>query len=118
MASITFDKFHVIKMMLDVLDKVRRKEAREQEILKGTKYLWLYNRKNLTEDKEVELKAMLQQNKSLATVYQLKENLKIFYSFTSREEAEKYLKIRCESAIASKIPIVIEFVKTIRRHWD
>lgn len=38
---IVFDHFHVIKIMNDVLDKIRRKEARENEILKHIRYAWL-----------------------------------------------------------------------------
>ncbi len=116
-ANIVFDKFHVIKMMLEVLDDVRRKEAKEQVLLRWSKYLWLYNPDKLDVTQKKELEAMMSQNKSLATVYQLKENLKTFYNFTSEEKAENYLKIRCNTAISTKIPVVMEFVKTIKRHW-
>jgi hypothetical protein len=60
---------------------------------------------------------MMLQNKSLAIVYQLKENLKVFYAIDSKQQAEKYLKTRCESAIETKIPVVMEFIKTIKKHW-
>ena len=36
-------------MMNDVLDKIRRKDAREDEILKHTKYDWLKNFPDLSE---------------------------------------------------------------------
>ena len=48
-SSIVFDHFHVIKMMNDALDKIRRKEARENEILKHTRYDWLNNFHDLSE---------------------------------------------------------------------
>ena len=53
-SSIVFDHFHVIKMMNDVLDKIRRKEARENEILKHTRYDWLKNYSDLSE-KEMDI---------------------------------------------------------------
>ena len=48
-SSIVFDHFHVIKMMNDTLDKIRRKEARINEILKHTRYDCLKNSDDLTE---------------------------------------------------------------------
>ncbi len=37
-AQITFDKFHIIKIINEGVDKVRRAEAKENPILKGTRY--------------------------------------------------------------------------------
>ncbi|MGP6208072.1 transposase [Cuniculiplasma sp. SKW3] len=48
-SSIVFDHFHVIKMMNDTLDRIRRKEAKGNEILRHTRYDWLKNSSDLTE---------------------------------------------------------------------
>ena len=48
-AEITFDKFHVIKLLNDGVDNVRRQEVKDNKDPKGTRYLWLKNRTNLTE---------------------------------------------------------------------
>ena len=48
-SSNVFDHFHVIKMMNDTLDRIRRKEARENKILKHTRYDWLKNFSDLSE---------------------------------------------------------------------
>jgi transposase len=37
-AAIVFDKFHVIKMMNDAVDKVRRSETKENHALKKTRF--------------------------------------------------------------------------------
>ena len=47
-ASITFDKFHVMKLMNDAIDKVRREEQSHNILLKKTRYLWLKNPENLS----------------------------------------------------------------------
>ena len=47
-ASITFDKFHVMKLMNEAIDKVRREEQSHNVLLKKTRYLWLKNPENLT----------------------------------------------------------------------
>ena len=59
------DKFHIAKYLGEAVDKVRKSEhkslmAKGSEHLKGTKYLWLKNPKNWTEQQTelfAELKA-------------------------------------------------------------
>jgi transposase len=46
-ASITFDKFHVIKQLNEALDEVRRNEQMKNPLLKGSRYSWLKTRKTL-----------------------------------------------------------------------
>ena len=58
-AQITFDKFHIIKIINEGVDKVRRAEAKENPILKGTRYLFLKNEQNLSE-KQQQKKAELE----------------------------------------------------------
>ncbi len=55
-AKITFDKFHIIKIINKAVDKVRKAEVRENEILKGTKYIFLKNNGNLIEVQKLILK--------------------------------------------------------------
>ena len=47
-ASITYDKFHVMKLMNEAVDQVRRDEQAQNIILKKTRYIWLKNPENLT----------------------------------------------------------------------
>ena len=47
-AAITFDRFHVIKLLNKAVDKVRKEERMREPILKSTRYIWLKNPKNLT----------------------------------------------------------------------
>ena len=46
-ASVTFDKFHVMKMVNEALDKVRRQEQATQPELKNSRFVWLKNQENL-----------------------------------------------------------------------
>lgn len=42
-ASVTIDRFHVMKLLNDVVDQVRREEQKEQPELKRTRWIWLRN---------------------------------------------------------------------------
>jgi transposase len=42
-AQVTFDKFHVMKLLNEAVDQVRRAEQKKRPELKRTRYLWLKN---------------------------------------------------------------------------
>ena len=43
------DKFHVIKHANEAIDKVRRAEVKENDLLKNTRYIWLHNDDTLSD---------------------------------------------------------------------
>ena len=47
-ATMTFDKFHIVKVLSEAVDAVRREEQREHPELKRTRYVWLKNPVHLT----------------------------------------------------------------------
>ena len=49
MAEITFDKFHILKIINEAVDEVRREEAKTNPLLKKARYLFLKNEANLTD---------------------------------------------------------------------
>lgn len=48
-AEITFDKFHILKIINEAVDVVRREEAKTNPLLKKTRYIFLKNEANLTD---------------------------------------------------------------------
>ena len=62
-ASVAFDKFHVAKHLGEAVDTVRKQEHRElrrvgDESLTRTKYLWLQNPSNMSDDRWSRLAAL------------------------------------------------------------
>lgn len=51
-ASITFDKFHTIKLLNEAVDAVRRLERNDHPELAGSRYIWLKNPTNLTANQQ------------------------------------------------------------------
>ena len=54
-AYIVFEHFHVVKLMNDKLDKVRKRvtskmDAAQQKQLKGLRFIFLKNKEDLSED--------------------------------------------------------------------
>ena len=48
LAEVVFDKFHVLKLVNDAVDEVRRAEQKDRPELKRSRYVWLKNPENLT----------------------------------------------------------------------
>jgi transposase len=71
-ASVTYDKFHVIKQINEAVDIVRRTEQKHNPLLKGTRYIWLKNPENLTEDQAQKLKTLSKENTKTGKAYRLK----------------------------------------------
>src|SRR5712692_6314306 len=51
-AQITFDKFHVVKLINEAVDEVRRAEQKSRTELSKSRYLWLKNPQNLSDRSE------------------------------------------------------------------
>lgn len=119
-AAITFDPFHVIKMMNDTMSKVRAEEARLfPELLKKSRYLFLKNPENLTPEQEERLNAIIAaQNLKSTEAYLHKLNLQNVNFAESRIEAEKLLTQWHRKAAKSSIELIKKVAKTVKEHWD
>ncbi len=117
-AEITFDKFHVIKLLNEGVDEVRRAEVKENEILKSTRYLWLKNEGNLTSKQSEQFDELSQMNLTTVRAYHIKVNFQEFYRMPDRETGETYLKQWYFWATHSGIEPMIKAAQTIKRHWE
>ena len=115
------DKFHVIKHANDAVDTVRKQEGKTNELLKGTKYLWLKNDINLTDEQATWKSELMKASKRLKTgrAYSMRVTLQdIYEQCQSREEAEPRLKKLCSWLIRSRLQPMKELCGLIRDHWD
>ncbi|NER93135.1 MAG: ISL3 family transposase [Symploca sp. SIO1B1] len=78
-AVIVFDRFHVMKLVNERLNKIRRLVGVKAQ---GSKYLLLKNQVNLTESEKVELDAILNQSACLRIAYEMKEELREIYEIS------------------------------------
>ncbi len=90
-AEITFDKFHVMKLVGEAVDTVRRQEQKDRPELKGTRYLWLRNPETLRANSAAQLATLRAANLKTARAYAIKETLKAFWD-QPVEEAEAFLR--------------------------
>jgi len=118
-ASLTFDKFHVVSLVNDAGDEVRRLERKLHPELSGTRYLWLKNPANLTAHQELLLHTFDLTRCHLKTTraYQIRLVFQDLYS-QPPDQAEYFLKRWYFWATHSRIQPIIDVAKTIRAHQD
>ncbi len=119
-AQITFDKFHVLKIINDAVDEVRKEKAKNLGILKNTKYIFLKNNKSLTKKqsrKLAELSISKINLKSMRALH-IRENFQEIYHAQSKYDFERLLKKWYFWATHSRLEPIKQAAYTIRRHWD
>ena len=118
-AHITFDKFHVMKLLNNAIDETRRNEQIEEKDLKSSRYIWLKNPENLTEKQKKKLDSLSSLQLKTGRAYRMKLVFQQIFSTEpvsfNREEA---LKKWYRWAMHSRIAPIIEFAKMLKRHWN
>jgi transposase len=115
-ASITYDRFHVMKLANDALDGLRRAEAHDDTSLKGTRYLFLKRFDSLTKAQEATLLRTPAMNDRMARGWRLVYNLRLFYEVPI-EHARVYLRHWYNWAIRSRLGPFRTLARTINTHW-
>jgi transposase len=78
-APLPFDKFHVMKIINQAVDEVRRQEQRARPELKRSRYIWLKNKDNLTLKEQAKFESLKEVNLKTARAYHLKLNFQEMY---------------------------------------
>jgi transposase len=120
-AAVVFDHFHIIKLVNEKLDDLRREMVREAEGLmkktvKGIRYLLLMRRDKLQHQQLPRLDEALKHNKPLFEAYLLKEGLGLLWKQSSWAEMKDFLKGWCQWARESGVRQMQTLAKTLTLH--
>ena len=122
-ADIVADRFHVMKQLNDRLTQMRRAIQRQadevtKERLKGSRWLLVKNRDELTLEEEIRLMEILNASPELRTIYLLKEEFRtIFEKINDPPRAELFLKAWIWKAVGTGNRYLAKFVATLRNWW-
>ena len=120
--KVVFDRFHIIKLMNEKLDDLRRALVREAEgplkmVIKGTRYLLLMRGDNLQDDQLPKLEKALELNEPLSIAWYLKEELTLLWEQPSAAAMERFLRQWCDRALVTGIKQLRQMAKTLLTHW-
>jgi len=118
-AHLTFDKFHIMKVINEAVDEVRRQEQKDRPELFRTRYIWLKNIENLKPSQTETLDELTLKKLNLKTsrAYHIKLNFQELFNQPVKY-AETYLKKWYFWATHSRLEPIKEAAYTIKRHWD
>ena len=117
-AEITFDRFHVVKLLNEAVEKVRRAEQKERPELKRSRWLWLWNPERLTPDQQERLDELPDPARlalDTAEACRLKLAFQEFWDLPP-EIAALHLEVWCLHAEHSGLAPMARVAGTIRRH--
>lgn len=117
MAKVTLDRFHVVKLVNDAVDEVRRRERCEQPCLAGAKYAVLKGPAALTAEDESLLREMSRRNLETARAHHLKLIFNDFFHQDGAIAARGFLKGWVAKAASSGISEMVRAAATIQKHW-
>jgi transposase len=129
-AAVVFDRFHLVKLMNEKLDDLRRALWREatglmKQKVKGTRYLLLMRLDKLGDEQLPRLEAAVKANEPLWMGYVAKEMMGLIWEQTSKSRMRRFLKEWCQTAAASGIVQLQKMAKTVATHawgilnwWD
>jgi transposase len=120
-AAIVFDHFHIIKLANEAIDEVRRGLQRTLDLIgckaiKGTRYLLLRGKENLTPEQQPTLEEALKWNEPLSQAYYLKEELRELWQQPDHASAASALQAWICKAMSTELGPMKRLAKTLLSH--
>lgn len=126
-AQIIFDLFHVLKLVSEAVDKVRRKivnslseldDPEEATAIKKSRYVLLKNPWDLSVKEWDKLSAIQKHNAPLYRAYLLKESIAAVFEETTKDAAKRELDRWLAWASRSKLKPFVKVAQTIRKYKE
>ena len=122
-SKIVFDRFHIMKHMLEAVDDIRKWEHGllkhdGDETLKGTKYLWLFSEENLPEPSRERFVALRALHLKTGRAWAIKESLRDLWAYRRKRWALRHWKHWYFWATHSRLKGVVNVARMIQSHLD
>lgn len=123
-AEVVVDRFHVMKQLNSRLTQLRTAyqkglSAEARSVVKGSRWLLVRNRCELSPSEEARLSNILELCPELRTLYLLKEEFRcIFEKVRHRQKAERFLSAWILKANLTGDKYLAKFVTTLRNWWE
>ena len=112
------DLYHCVTYLNDAVDKVRRWEAKKNDMLKGTKWIWLKDQSHYTDRQQATYDKLMTCNQKVAKVWAVKEQFRslIQQEYAGDMEAYLYFYMWFDDALALKSSAMEAVAFMFKRH--
>lgn len=120
-AELIFDPFHMMKMLNNAVDEVRRLEAvmgtgAERSALKQTRQMWLWGEENLPERHAPRFAALKVSTLKTARAWRIKELWRTFKRCVDVDDARAFFHKWYAMAMRSKLNAIKKVARTFKAH--
>lgn len=116
-AALVHDKFHLVQYLNAAIDKIRRREVKENELLKNSRYALLKNEGNRTQLQEKIFEEIMNSNLEVAKAHFAKEAFKSLFSKHNDDNTAKFnLKTWAETFYHYNIKELNDVILTMLSH--
>ena len=121
--KIVHDRFHVMGYLNKAVNNVRIAEHREltnqnDDSLKGSKFLWLYNPENMPEKKVDDFEVLKELNLKTSVAWGFKETFRHIYNYNVKGWAHRFFDNWYKCVEESALKPMIKVADMIKRHID
>jgi transposase len=121
--KIVYDRFHVIRHVVNAVDSVRKQEHKAlqehgDDRLKGTKYLWLWSHENIPEHRKEEFEKIRSQKLKVSRAWAIKETLRHMWEYRSVGWMRRFFDQWYWWARHSRLEPIMKAAATLKRHID
>lgn len=121
--KIVFDRYHVMRFVVDAVDKVRKQEhailhQQGNETLKGTRYLWLWSKENMPEYRKDEFEELRNKDLKVCRAWAIKENLRHLWDYRYEKCMRSYFSKWYWWASHSRLAPMKKAAATLKSHID
>ncbi len=122
-SAIVHDKYHVVSHLTKAVDSVRRKEnstlqKEGNDALKGTRYTWLRNPENWTDDDKKTFKSLQENHLKVGRAWSIKEAFLVIWNYTYNRSARSFFKEWYFWATHSRLKPIVKVANMIKKHLD
>jgi transposase len=116
-AEIVHDKFHLVAYLNKGIDQVRRREVKQHEELRNSRYALLKNQVNLTQKQHEKFEMIKSANFQVSKAWHIKENFKDLFGCSNNEvEAKSILEKWIHDSYSKCIKEVNQIIEMFVRH--
>jgi transposase len=122
-AAIVHDKYHIVAHLNDAVGEVRNAEHKQlhrqgDDLLKGTRHLFLMNALNMRPDQEASFKELKTASLHTARAWGIKELFISLWSYNYEKSARSFFKKWFGWASRCQLKPIVRVAKMIKRHFE
>lgn len=121
--KIVHDRFHIMKMANEAVDKIRRQEHRQllkdgDDRLKGSKYFWLTSIENHSEKQKARFESLCKLSLSTGRAWSYKELLRDLWSQETEAKARDFFGDWYQRVIRTKMQPMKKLARSLKERID